>query len=55
MDVHYLPSAKEQMDKVSNFLVNIVEHLAAEKPDISFRSCWGAKNKYWSQQLYCIW
>ncbi len=32
--VRYLPSTKQQTDKVSSWLVNIVDHLAAKEPDI---------------------
>ncbi len=35
---HHLPSTKQHTDKVSNQLVNIMEHLAAKEPDISLRS-----------------
>lgn len=31
------PSAKGQMDKTGDQLVNIVEHLEAKKPDVSLR------------------
>ncbi len=38
--VHYLPSTKQHEEKVSNYLVNIVEFLAAKGPDIILRSWW---------------
>lgn len=38
LTVNYLLSTKQQTHTVSNWLVNIVELLAANKPDISHRS-----------------
>ncbi len=36
-------STKQQTDKVSEWLVNTVEHLAAKEPDISLRRWWRPK------------
>ena len=38
--VHYLLTTKQQQNKVSDQLVNIVEHLAVQEPDISLRTWW---------------
>ncbi len=51
--VPYLSSTKWQTDTVSNQLVNIMEHLAAKEPDVSFRSWWRPKQskkegEYWT-------
>ena len=43
--VHYLPSTKQQTDKVLNQLLNIVEHLTAKEPDISPPGAGGNQNR----------
>lgn len=50
---HHWLSIKCQTDTVNNYLANMVEHLAAEEPDISHRRCWRPKmelkdRKYWT-------
>lgn len=35
--VHSLPSTKQQAEKVSEQLVNIVNHLVSKEPDLSFK------------------
>lgn len=34
----YLPNTKQETDMISDYLVNTVEHIAAGKQDVSFRS-----------------
>ncbi len=34
---HYVPSIKQQADKVSHYIVNIVENSAAKEPNWSWR------------------
>ncbi len=43
--IRYMPSTKRQTDKVSGKLVNMVEPLAADRPDISLRNWWRPKSE----------
>ncbi len=42
---HHLHSTGRQTGTVGDELVNIVEHLAAKQPNISFRSWWSPKSE----------
>ncbi len=41
--VRYLPSIRQQTDKVNDYLTNIAEHLEAKEPGISFKRWWRPK------------
>lgn len=54
LSVHYLPSPKQQKDKVSKFLLNIARHLAAQEPNISLPEIVGDQSRVKESEYYLI-